>query len=53
MVRSARVAACIAGCLAVFGCASTQLNYNTLDLAASSDNLITSQILFNLGKFRS
>jgi hypothetical protein len=29
------------------------LNYNTLDLASSSEDLITSQVLFNLGKFRS
>jgi hypothetical protein len=33
-------------------CASTQLNYNTLDLAASSQDLITSQIILNLVKFR-
>jgi hypothetical protein len=34
------------------GCASSQLNYNALDLAWSSDNLMTSQILSNLGKFQ-
>jgi hypothetical protein len=32
------------------GCASTQLNYNTLDLAASVDSLTTKQILFNLAR---
>jgi hypothetical protein len=32
-------------------CASTQLNYNTLDLASTVDNLLTSQIVFNLGRF--
>lgn len=32
------------------GCASTQLNYNTLDLAASLDSLTTKQILFNLAR---
>jgi hypothetical protein len=35
------------------GCASEQLNYNTLDLASSSDDLMTSQVLSNLSKFRS
>jgi len=44
--------ACAASVL-LAGCASAQLNFNTLDLAASSDGLITSQVLFNLGKFRS
>jgi hypothetical protein len=31
-------------------CASTQLNYNSLDLAASVDSLITRQLLFNLAR---
>jgi hypothetical protein len=35
------------------GCASTQLTFNTLDLASTSDGLITSQVLHNLSKFRS
>jgi hypothetical protein len=39
--------------IALAGCASSQLNYNTLDLASSSNDLITSQVLSNLGKFRS
>ncbi|HEY8096243.1 MAG TPA: hypothetical protein VIE65_09185 [Methylobacter sp.] len=38
--------------LALSGCASAQLNYNAIDLASSSVNLIASQILTNLGKFR-
>ena len=36
--------------VAIGGCASTQLNYNTLDLAASLDSLTTKQILFNLAR---
>lgn len=48
-----RMAAISTACLIVFGCASAQLNFNALDLAASSDDLITSQVLYNLGKFRS
>jgi hypothetical protein len=36
--------------IAIGGCASTQLNYNTLDLAASLDSLTTKQILFNLAR---
>jgi hypothetical protein len=35
----------------VFGCVSEQLNYNTLDLAATVDNLMTRQVLLNLGRF--
>jgi hypothetical protein len=35
------------------GCTSGQLDYNTLDLASSSDDLLTAQILSNLSKFRS
>ena len=33
------------------GCASEQLNYNTLDLAATVDSLVTKQVLENLSKF--
>jgi hypothetical protein len=32
------------------GCASTQLNYNTLDLASTVDSLVTKQVLDNLSK---
>lgn len=35
----------------VAGCASTQLNYNTLDLASSTDKLLTKQVLYNLSNF--
>lgn len=37
--------------LTATGCASTQLNYNALDLAGTVDDLITKQIVHNLGKF--
>jgi hypothetical protein len=47
-----RVAAFVAACLVVTGCASTQLNYNTLDLAGTVDKLILSQVLYNLTKFK-
>jgi hypothetical protein len=32
------------------GCASTQINYNTLDIASTFDSLITKQVVFNLKK---
>jgi hypothetical protein len=35
----------------ISGCASTQLNYNTLDLATTADHLLTGQIFYNLAKF--
>jgi hypothetical protein len=48
---AARGIALSASCALVFGCVSEQLNYNTLDLAATVDSLITRQVLFNLGRF--
>jgi hypothetical protein len=33
------------------GCASTQLNNNTLDLASTTDRLLTHQVLLNLSRF--
>lgn len=33
------------------GCASSQLNYNTLDLASTTDSLLTRQILYNFSNF--
>jgi hypothetical protein len=39
-----------AGILAISGCASTQVNYNTLDIASTYDTLITKQIVFNIFK---
>ncbi|WP_136615055.1 hypothetical protein [Bradyrhizobium sacchari] len=35
----------------VAGCASTQLNYNTLDIASSVSSLYTKQVLSNLSKY--
>jgi hypothetical protein len=32
-------------------CASTQLNYNALDLSGTVDDLLTNQIVYNLGRF--
>jgi hypothetical protein len=33
------------------GCASTELNYNTLDIASGTDSLLTRQTLYNLSNF--
>jgi hypothetical protein len=38
--------------LLLVGCASTQLNYNTLDLASTIDVLVINQVLSNLAKFK-
>ncbi len=40
----------VAACLAACGCASTQLNYNTADLASSINSLTKRQIFFNLAQ---
>ncbi len=37
-------------CFLASGCASTQLNYNTADLASSLGNLMKSQIFYNLSQ---
>jgi hypothetical protein len=37
--------------LSLVGCASAQLNYNTLDIASTIDTLVTNQVLSNLAKF--
>lgn len=39
------------GGVSLLGCASTQLNYNALDLASTVDSLVTKQVLSNLAKF--
>lgn len=44
-------ALCIFVALAVGGCASTQLNYNTLDLAGTVDQLVAQQVIYNVIKF--
>ena len=41
---------CCVAAIQVAGCASTQLNYNTLDLASTVDSLVTKQVLDNLSK---
>ena len=45
------LAATCAAAVLVSGCASTQLNENTLDLAESTDNLLTKQVKYNLAQF--
>jgi hypothetical protein len=37
-------------CLSLAGCASAQVNYNTLDIAGTYDQLITKQVTLNLQK---
>ena len=46
-----RLALPMATSLLLFGCASAQLNYNTLDIASSVDSLYTRQALDNLSKY--
>jgi hypothetical protein len=41
----------VLGALALAGCASTQLNFNTLDVADTVSDLYTKQVLSNLSKF--
>src|SRR5258707_9376878 len=40
----------VVACLVASGCSSTQLNYNTADLASSLGSLMKSQILYNLAQ---
>jgi hypothetical protein len=51
MVQIGRATVFGATCLVLVGCASAQLNYNALDLAGSIDDLLTSQVIFNLVRF--
>ena len=37
--------------VALAGCASTELNYNALDIASTTDSLISKQVLYNLANF--
>jgi hypothetical protein len=46
-----RLGAAIAVALLVCACASAQLNYNTLDIASTIDDLISDQVVTNLAKF--
>jgi hypothetical protein len=52
MMRSKLAAKPMIAALALSGCASWQLNRNTVDLATSSSDLVTNQVLSNLAKFR-
>ena len=44
-------AAWLSVCLLCAGCASTQLNYNTLEISDTIDAILTKQVLSNLGRF--
>ena len=46
-----RAASIIAVSATITGCASTQLNYNALDLAGTVDKLVINQIVENIAKF--
>ena len=48
-----RIVQLVVACLFLGGCASTQLNYNTLDIAGSVESLYTRQVLNNLSTFAS
>jgi hypothetical protein len=37
--------------IVLYGCASAQLNYNTLDLASTADSLVSKQVLYNFASF--
>ena len=50
MLSSARRVTLIGFTLLFSGCASTQLNYNTLDIASSIDALIVQQVVQNIVK---
>jgi hypothetical protein len=50
-IKAARFVTCSAAYLAAAGCASTQLNFNTLDLASTVDDLTMSQVVYNIGRF--
>ncbi len=52
MSVGSRIAALGVACLFVVGCASLQLNHNISELASTSVDLITSQVLTNLVSFR-
>jgi hypothetical protein len=48
-----RLAAAFSLAMFVAGCASTQLNYNTLEISDTIDAILTKQVLANLGRFTS
>jgi hypothetical protein len=49
--RFVAIAAAVSVSVIISGCASTQLNYNTLDLAESVSDIQTKQVLHNLSLF--
>jgi hypothetical protein len=51
MSHIGRGSASFVACLLLVGCASTQLNYNTLDLGSSVSDLQKKQVLYNLSLF--
>jgi len=50
-VQRSRIAVSASAIILLAGCASTQLNHNTLELASTVGNLQTSQVLANLAMF--
>jgi hypothetical protein len=50
LLRSAGIPPLCFGSLLIAGCASTQINYDTLDIASTYDQLITKQVTFNIQK---
>jgi hypothetical protein len=50
MLSGVRNGICCMSCLVGFGCASTQLNYNTLDVASTVQNVTYQQVLLNLSR---
>jgi hypothetical protein len=42
---------CVALAWVLSGCASAQLNYNTLEISSTVDHLVTSQVLYNIAKY--
>jgi hypothetical protein len=51
IVKKSRLAVSMGAAVLMAGCASTQLNYNTLELASSVGNIQTGQVLANLSLF--
>ena len=46
-----RCVSVIAVAFQLAGCASAELNSNTLDLASTTDDLLTQQVFYNLSNF--
>jgi hypothetical protein len=50
-MRLAMSCCTIATATTISGCASGQLDYNTLDIASTTDSLLTKQVLYNLSNY--